>query len=150
MKYSTVDTAPWVTAFTPMVDQVIETQALPVPLVVRAYLVAFLAAWAQRSDFVPEPSFAERWMTLRTAEETKEFADQCLFCVSLFPNMGERRGIPAGYYSDLGSMAYAHVYRSSGNPLFQLLSRGFDPCAHVLHYTVSLNKTSKWMTPFVG
>lgn len=145
MRYQSTDGfTNWVNIFVPLVDSVVESEGLPIPPVVRAYLVAFLATWAQRTDFMPEPSFAERFMTLGSVEEIKLFADQCLFCVSLFPNLGARRGIPTSYYADLGATAYARVHRATDNDLFALMSRGFDPCAHVISHTVKQHPLKLW------
>jgi hypothetical protein len=130
----------WTSAFTPMVDDTCQRKGYAIPSYVKPYLVELMSYWAERTDFTPDPSFAERYMTLAGSEKYKEFADQCLFCVSLFPELGQRRGIPTSYYAGLGSSAYWALAQYQVHvKLFTTLSIGFELCSKVIGETVRQN-----------
>lgn len=79
------------------------------PPLLLEYLCDLLASRARRCDLIPEPSFAERYLELYTRPrfgELKDYADQCLFFVSLLPEYGRRRGLDLDYYGSLGISVY--------------------------------------------
>lgn len=73
------------------------------------YLIDLLADRLTKTDIIPEPSFAERYMQLyscRCLGDIKDFGDGTLFFVSLMPEYGHRRGLDMDYYATLGISAY--------------------------------------------
>lgn len=73
------------------------------------YLADLLAERLDRVDFIPEPSFAERYLELYSCQrlsEFKDYADSSLFFVSLLPKYGQRRGLDLEYYANLGISVY--------------------------------------------
>jgi hypothetical protein len=131
----------WRETFSPMIADTCSSSGLDLPMYVKTYIVELMGYWAERTDFTPDPSFAERFMTLKYADEYKTFADQCLFCVALFPELGQRRGIPTSYYAGLGSSAYMTLVSYKVNvKMFTTLSLGFDVCARVITATVRNNR----------
>ena len=76
------------------------------------YLSELLASRLVRTDIIPDPSFAERYLLLLQApraEPLQDFADSCLFFTSLMPEWGQRRGISMDYYATLGVSSYYTV-----------------------------------------
>lgn len=73
------------------------------------YLVLLLSSRLNRTDLIPDPSFAERWLLLQQRPSTPalvDYADTCLFFTSLLPEYGRRRGLSMDYYCTLGISAY--------------------------------------------
>jgi hypothetical protein len=80
---------------------------LPEPI--EHYCVFLLAERVEKTDIIPEPSFAERYLTLYQTprpEDIRQFADDCLFFVSVLPEYGKRRGLNMDYYATLGISSY--------------------------------------------
>ena len=76
------------------------------------YLAEMLASRLERTDIIPDPSFAERYLVLLQApraEPLQDFADSCLFFTSLMPEWGLRRGLTMDYYATLGISCYYTV-----------------------------------------
>ena len=79
------------------------------PALLLDYLVLLLSSRLCRTDIIPDPSFAERWLLLHqqpAASAFLDYADTCLFFTSLLPEYGHRRGLKLDYYATLGISAY--------------------------------------------
>jgi hypothetical protein len=105
------------------------------PLLLREYLVAMLAARIRCTEVIPEPSFAERYLQLYRNprfEEIRYFADQCLFFVSLMPDYGYRRGVDMDYYAALGKSAYLTLGDLAHDDRYTQLAHWFHPLQRFL------------------
>lgn len=105
------------------------------PLLLREYLVALLAARLKRTEVIPEPSFAERYLQLYRNPrfgEIRDFADQCLFFVSLMPDYGYRRGLDMEYYAALGISAYYTLGDLAHDDRYTQLGHWFYPLQRFL------------------
>lgn len=79
------------------------------PEPVEHYCVFLLANRVEKVDLIPDPSFAEKYLKLyqeTRPEEIRQFADDCLFFVSIMPEYGRRRGLDMDYYATLGISSY--------------------------------------------
>lgn len=79
------------------------------PTALMEYITDVMADRLTRTEIIPEPSFAERYMQLYstgTVGDIKDFGDGTLFFVSLMPEYGQRRGLDLDYYASLGISAY--------------------------------------------
>ena len=79
------------------------------PWLLEDYLVDLLTVRLTRTDVIPEPSFAERYLLLfqhYNAAAYKDYADSALFFCSLLPDYGRRRGLGMDYYASLGISTY--------------------------------------------
>jgi len=79
------------------------------PLNLETYLVELLSERLERTDIIPHPSFAEKYLELYhrpTIYDLKDFADSSLFFCSLMPEYGQRRGLDMSYYASLGISVY--------------------------------------------
>lgn len=76
------------------------------------YLVTLLDSRLTRTDIIPDPSFAERYLLLCQKPEASalvDYADSALFFCSLMPDYGQRRGLSMDYYATLGISSYYTV-----------------------------------------
>lgn len=79
------------------------------PLNLENYLVEMLSDRVDKTDIIPHPSFAERYLELYhrpSISDLKDFADTSLFFCSLMPEYGRRRGLDMEYYASLGISVY--------------------------------------------
>ena len=101
------------------------------PDTVECYCVMLLAERVEKTDLIPDPSFAEKYLQLYSTKnhaEIKHFADDCLFFTSILPEYGNKRGLNMDYYATLGiSSYYAYgdlvnesVYTQMGNYFYHL------------------------------
>ena len=82
------------------------------PELLEDYLVGLLSTRLRETELIPEPSFGERYLQLQQLNRAhlyQEYADQCLFFVSLLPEYGKRRGLDINYYASLGIASYYSV-----------------------------------------
>jgi hypothetical protein len=82
------------------------------PDLLEDYIVGLLSSRLRETELIPEPSFGERYLQLQHLNRAalfQEYADQCLFFVSLLPEYGKRRGLDIGYYATLGIASYYTV-----------------------------------------
>ena len=83
-----------------------------VPELLEDYLVGLLSSRLRETEIIPEPSFGERYLQLQQLNRAhlfQEYADQCLFFVSLLPDYGKKRGLDINYYASLGIASYYNV-----------------------------------------
>ena len=101
------------------------------PEFVEWHVVSLLADRMDRPDIIPDPSFAEKYLSLYQTsrpEDILEYADDCLFFTSLMPDYGKRRGLDMDYYATLGISSYyaysdlmrEEFYTQIGNWFYQL------------------------------
>ena len=83
-----------------------------IPELFEDYLVGLLSSRLRETEIIPEPSFGERYLQLQQLNRAhlfQEYADQCLFFVSLLPEYGKKRGLDIDYYATLGIASYYTV-----------------------------------------
>jgi hypothetical protein len=83
-----------------------ERQGWIVPDHITDYETIILASMIRRVPWQPRPSYAERFMMLRTVQEYIEFGNICWFTRAVFPQCLERRGMKEHYFVELGQSAY--------------------------------------------
>ena len=99
-----------------------------VPELLEDYLVGLLSSRLRETEIIPEPSFGERSLQLQQLNRAhlfQEYADQCLFFVSLLPEYGKRRGLDINYYASLGIASYYSVGDSVQDDRFIQLGNCF-------------------------
>ena len=113
-------------SFKQLLEETLETQGWTMPTTVLNYTATVLADYANRPRWQPEPSYAERYMTIRTAQEAQALGDCCWFTRAVFPELLERRGISASYYVQLGEGCYDRVYRVMPDPAIKHMRDHFE------------------------
>ena len=112
-----------------------ERTGFELPLLLEVYLAGLLASRLNDTQLIPEPSFAECYLTLHQTGNysgMKNFADQCLFFSSLLPDWGVRRGLTVSYWAGLGSSSYHSYAHWSGDDRFHQLAAWFEPLQRFL------------------
>lgn len=99
----------YVNAFYDLIKERSLSTGFEMPEPVETYVVFLLAQRVEKPNLIPDPSFAEHYLTLTQnlkPLEIKNFADDCLFFTSLMPEYGKRRGLNMDYYCALGISSY--------------------------------------------
>ena len=107
-----------------------------IPDYVTDYLARVLAAKIDRNPWQPEPSYAERYMTIRTPVEALELANTCWFTRAVFPELKQRHGIKASYYVQLGSSCYEMVLKHTDMPAVRTLHKNFEFLAETAYTAI--------------
>lgn len=107
-----------------------------IPEYIVAYEAEILAAKIDRNPWAPEPSYAERFMTIRTPAEALELGNTCWFTRAVFPELKSRRGINPSYYVDMGTSCYSRVLEYSTLPAVVALQRNFEFLAETVYTAI--------------
>ena len=105
-----------------------ENTGFTAPELLLHYLVNLLDSRLTRTDIIPDPSFAERYLMLyhsKDASEYIDYADSALFFCSLMPDYGNRRGLNMDYYATLGISTYYAVGDMVGDDRYTQLGNWF-------------------------
>ena len=95
-------------------------------LKVVAYESRIFASKVATPNWQPEPSYAERYLSIRTTEQALALANVCWFTRSVFPELGRRRGITESYYVQLGQSCYDRVLRDSDSETVEIMRDNFE------------------------
>lgn len=106
-------------------------QGFVCPPALTQYITQILADKLDKNPWQPEPSYAERYMQLKTPREALELGNTCFFTRSVFPTLGQRRGIASSYYVSIGQGCYDHVLRYSQLEPVKILKDHFEYCAEM-------------------
>lgn len=109
-------------------EQHCDTWGFQAPESLLYYLADLLAERIDRTEIIPQPSFAERYLELYSCHrlsEFKDYADSALFFVSLLPEYGRRRGLDISYYATLGISTYYTLGDLSKDARFTQLGNWF-------------------------
>lgn len=120
-----------VNGFKTLMLETADRQGWSIPKPIVNYTVRILADQLDRNPWQPEPSYAERYMTIRTASEAQAFGDVCWFTRAVFPELGERRGLSSSYYVQLGEGSYDRVLRTVPDETIRLMRDHFEFIAEI-------------------
>lgn len=107
-----------------------------IPEYVVDYEARVLASKIDRNPWQPEPSYAERYMTLRSITEALELANTCWFTRAVFPELKRKHGIQSSYYVQLGSSCYEMVLKHSDMPAVRSLHKNFEFLAEAAYTAI--------------
>jgi hypothetical protein len=95
-------------AFTKVVQQTVAETGFSIPDDIETYIIALLSSHVEKSDFLPQKSFAESYfkLTHRSSYSAKELGDTCLILSGAFPEYGEKTGLNKTYYKNIGKSSY--------------------------------------------
>ena len=127
-------------AFYGIVRDTQDTHGYELPDHLEAYIVMLLAHHVERPDFLPDTSFAEKYLTIDSRKDAKSLGDTCLFVSGVFPNMGKRKGLNRSYYTSIGIGSYSSMY---GN-LFEELATHFVFLSDFIEVTIHSSKPQKY------
>ena len=112
--------------FKRLMEETLDRQGWTMPKPVVNYTTQILAEYVDKPNWRPEPSYAERWMTVRTAAEAQALGDVCWFTRAVFPELGQRRGISSSYYVMIGEGCYDRVLRVVPDPAVKQMRDNFE------------------------
>ncbi len=121
-----------INGFRNILSDTLELQGWEMPSPVVSYTVNLLAEKMDKNPWQPEPSFAERYLTLRSVFDAQELGDTCFFARAVFPELGSRRGISSSYYVDMGQGCYDYVLRIHPDPAVKQMRDHFEFIAEVV------------------
>lgn len=122
--------------FEDILNETLEIQGWEVPTPVVKYTINLLADKIDKNPWQPEPSFAERYMTLKSVTDAQELGDTCFFTRAVFPELGQHRGINSSYYVEIGQGCYNYVLKVSPNPALKHMRDHFEFLAEVVWTSV--------------
>ena len=123
-------------AFYGIVRETQDTHGYELPEHLESYIVMLLASYVERPKFLPDDSFAERYLSLSKRMDAKQLGDTCLFVSGVFPNLGRRKGLTKSYYVDIGIGSYSTMY----GELFEELATHFNFLSNFIEHSVSSSK----------
>lgn len=110
-----------------------------IPDAVFSYTVRILAEKVGEMPWCPEPSYAERYMMLRTPSEALDLGNTCFFTRGVFPELLERRGISSTYFVQLGQGSYTMALQYSNMPHVRVIRDNFEFLAEVVYTAIRTN-----------
>lgn len=122
--------------FEDILHETLELQGWEVPNPVVVYTTNLLAEKLDKNPWLPEPSFAERYMTLKNVSDAQDLGDTCFFTRAVFPELGNRRGINSSYYVTIGQGCYDQVLRIIPDPALRQMRDHFEFLAEVVWTSV--------------
>jgi|TARA_B100001093_G_C26576736_1_gene905355 hypothetical protein len=142
----------YVNAFHDVIKETTETRGYSIPVDVEAYLVMLLSNYVERTDFLPNPSFAEQHIQLTHSRpyHAKELGDVCLFVTGVFPGYGTRAGLPSEYFQNIGRNSYHVASIKLNTELFSVLCKHFPLVSDILKSATGNHKTQKVVEHLLG
>jgi len=108
-------------AFYGVVKETQEQTGYTLPVEIESYVVMLLADKIDKTNFLPENSFAESYLQLTNSRDAKSLGDNCLFVTGVFPNYG----LDSNYYISIGQSSYLRISQGMNKELFDSLSKHF-------------------------
>jgi len=118
-----------------ILEETYQLHGWDIPQYVIRYQAELLASYIDQVNWRPEPSYAECYLQIRTCEQALHLGNVCWFTRAVFPELGERRGIRASYYVDMGTSCYDRVIveERASTPTIEIMRDHFEflaECAH--------------------
>ena len=107
-----------------------------IPAEVQALTVNILASKIDKNPWQPEPSYAEQYLTIRTAQQALELGNTCWFTRAVFPELKSRHGITSSYYVQLGQGCYTRVLQEVDHRPLRLLRDHFEFIAEAAYTAI--------------
>ena len=126
-------------AFREVVQQTVVETGFEVPEDIETYIIALLSSYVDKTNFLPEQSFAEAYfkLTHKSSYSAKELGDTCLILSGVFPEYGEKTGLNKSYYKNIGKSSYEQASRILNRELFYMLYIHFDPISQFIRMTTT-------------
>jgi hypothetical protein len=134
-----------VTAIRSLLEETNQRQGWQIPDMVTEYLALLFAEKIDKNPWQPEPSYAEQFMTLKSARAALALGNTCFFTRSVFPELKQRRGINMSYYTQLGQSCYAWAVKAGTAPAVEIINRHFDFLAECSYTAIRLNQEFRSM-----
>lgn len=120
-------------------------QGWQIPAAVIEYQCQILTEMVEQPDWRPQPSYAERFMQIRNRREAQNLGNVCWFTRAVFPELMQRRGISARYYTDLGQSCYQRALQDTVVPTVKIMLDHFEFLAEAAHTAIRYNQQFREM-----
>jgi hypothetical protein len=107
-----------------------------IPNTVVSWQAELFAEKIDKNPWQPEPSYAERYLSIRSIGEALALGNTCFFTRSVFPELGQRRGINSSYYVQLGQGCYDYMLQRCDNPTLELVAKNFEFLAEAAYTAI--------------
>jgi len=124
-------------AINTLVDECQTVKGLDLPKPITIYCTAILADKLDKPLWEPQPTWAERYLTMKSAQDAKELGDTAMWAVGICPTYLTRRGMSRSYYVQIGQGAYLKASNELNQELYTLLSTHFLFVSEFLKQCVS-------------
>ena len=121
-----------------LVHECQSVKGLDIPKPITIYCTAILADKLDKPLWEPQPNWAERYLTMRSAQDAKDLGDTALWAVGICPTYLTRRGMSRSYYVQIGQGAYSKAADELNQELYMLLSTHFLYISEFLKQCVSI------------
>lgn len=111
-------------------------QGWQVPEAVTNYECHVLLSMLDRVPWQPEPSYAERYLKIRSINEAIEFGNVCWFTRAVFPDCLKRRGLKESYFTELGQSSWDRAIRITNDATLIMMRDYFDWTAEMTYTAV--------------
>lgn len=128
-----------------ILDECNTRQGWTIPEHIVTYEAEILAKKIDKTSWQPEPSYAERYLTISKPSELVELAEVCWFTRAVFPELGTRRGINPSYYVDLGQGCYDRALQYFEDRTLRAMSQHFEFLAETVYTAIRLNQEFREM-----
>ena len=114
--------------FQNIVKETQDTYGYDLSFDIETYIVMLLADHVEKTNFLPDDSFAESYLKLDSpyGVRAKQLGDTCLFTMGVFPTYGQRKGLTQEYFSNIGKSSYDLARDRLNDALFLDLRNHFD------------------------
>jgi hypothetical protein len=113
-----------------------QAQGWEIPAMVIDLEADILASKIDKNPWQPEPSYAERFMTINRVRDYLDLGNTCWFTRAVFPELGARHGITASYYVQMGESCYEQVLRRASIPALELMTKNFEFLAETAYTAI--------------
>jgi hypothetical protein len=125
-----------VSEFRKLLTDTNELHGWRIPEYVTEYESRILAERLEQPNWRPEPSYAERFMQIRTREQALNLANVCFFTRTVFPELLERKGIQDSYYVQIGQSCYDRVLRDHDSQTLRIMRDHFEFLAEAAYTAI--------------
>lgn len=121
------------------------------PFDIEVYVTMLLATHIDKTNFLPQNSFAESYLSLDKpyGSRAKQLGDTCLFTVGVFPEYGNNRGLTQHYFSSIGKTSYDLARDRLNDKLFLDLRNHFDFLTNFINICTT-NENKKQILSFIN
>ena len=127
-------------AINTLVHECQSVKGLELPKPITIYCTAILADKLDKPLWEPQPTWAERYLTMKSAQDAKDLGDTALWAVGICPTYLTRRGMNRSYYVQIGQGAYSKAADELNTELYTLLSTHFLYISEFLKQCVSIQQ----------
>lgn len=125
-----------INGFRDILKETFDRQGWTIPTDTLEYTVKILADKLDKNPWQPEPSYAERYLTLKGPTDALDLGNTCWFTRAVFPELMERRGLKSSYFVQMGQGCYSLVLKHTEHPAVRTLYTHFEFTAEMAYTAV--------------